>query len=411
MTGGPPLDPPVYRPFARLAFGALLVLGAPLGIWMAARGAPAAVIWLHAAVQLFGFFATLIVGVAHHLLPRFTGRPVRATALTPWLFDALVVALLLRAVGLTAPAVAIAGAALHAVAFAAFGAWVWRALEPPPLALLRAQLTVSSAWLAAAAALEAWLRARGGGAPDPAGMPVVYEMALVGGVLGWVLGVPLRAGPMFVRDWRVPPALARATPWALALSVGLEAAAGVGGGRPSWARAADVVAFATLAAALVAAGALGRSRGTLPMLSRSAPESRIFRVAVASALGGLLLSAWSLALGAGAPRALTDAVRHLLAIGVVGAVVVAMIFRLIPALEGRPLPWPALRGVALGALAAAVALRTAPALGPLGGLGVAPLITASGVLAWAAFAYAGAGLVAGQGESRSSTSSTVDVPR
>jgi uncharacterized protein involved in response to NO len=96
------------------------------------------------------------------------------------------------------------------------------------------------------------------------------------------------------------------------------------------------------------------------MLSRSAPEARIFRVAVVSALGGVALSFWALSLGAEAPRALTDAVRHLLAVGAIGAVVIAMTFRLIPVLEGRPLPWPALRGVALWTLAGAVALRTAP---------------------------------------------------
>jgi hypothetical protein len=101
MTGGPSLDPPVYRPFALLAFAAILLLGAPLGMWLLMRpaGAAASLIWLHVAVQLFGFLATLIVGVAHHLLPRFTGRAVRPTALTSWLFAGLAVALVLRVAG------------------------------------------------------------------------------------------------------------------------------------------------------------------------------------------------------------------------------------------------------------------------------------------------------------------------
>jgi hypothetical protein len=395
-TGGPPLDPPVYRPFARLAFASVLLLGAPLGVWMAAGHAPAQAIWLHAAVQLFGFFATLIVGVAHHLLPRFAGRSAGASTLTPWLLAGLVAALVLRVAGVALGFGAAAGAAVHALVFAALAGWVWRALDPPPLRLLRAQLTASSAWLAAAAALEAWLRVRGTGLPDAAGMQVVYAMALIGGVIGWVLGVLLRAGPMFVRDWRVPPALARATPWALALSIALVAAPALGA--PSeWtaalARAGDIVAFAAVAAAVATAGTLRRARGALPMLSRSVPESRIFRVAVASALAGVVLSVWALALGAEAPRALTDAVRHLLAIGVIGAVVVAMTFRLIPVLEGRPLPWPALRGVALAALTASVVVRTAPALLPAGWPGAASLVAASGVLAWIAFACAGIGLV------------------
>jgi hypothetical protein len=374
---------------------------------MAGGRAPAPVIWLHAGVQLFGLFGALILGVAHHLLPRFTGRSVRPTALTPWLCHGLAVALALRAVAVLWPPAAAGGAALHAGVFAAFAVWVWRALDPPPLRLLRAQLTLSSVWLAAAAALEGGLRARGGGVPDAAGMQAVYAMALVGGVLGWVLGVLLRAGPMFVRDWRVPATLARATPWALALSVALSATAALAAsgtvgtpglvspaGAARLARAGDVVAFVTLAAAAVTAGALRRAPRALPMLSRSAPEARIFRVAVVSALGGVALSLWALALGPDAPRGLTDAVRHLLAVGAIGAVVIAMTFRLIPVLEGRPLPWPALRGVALWTLAGAVTLRTAPIL--LGSHTVAPLLAASGALAWVAFVCAGVSLVGGR---------------
>ena len=381
-----PVEPPVYRAFARLAFASMLLVGAPLGVWMAGGHASAQAIWLHAAAQLFGFFATLIVGVAHHLLPRFTGRPVRATALTSWLFGLLALALLLRLAGLLWPPLAGVGALLHTAALAAFAVWVWRALDPPPLRLLRAQLTMSTLWLAAAAALEAWLRARGGGFPDARFMPLVYTMALVGGVLGWVLGVLLRAGPMFVREWLVPRWLARATPWALALAVALAALGAVGAPAVA-ARASDALALGTAAAVVLAAGTLRRSRGAFPMLSRSLPEARIFRVAAASAVAGAGLSVVALGLGAGVPRALTDAIRHLLAIGVLGAVVIAMTFRLIPVLERRPLPWAPLRTVALGALIAAVVLRTAQGWLP------PAWREASGVLAAVAFACPAVGLV------------------
>jgi hypothetical protein len=400
-TGGPSLDPPVYRPFALLAFAAILLLGAPLGMWLLMRpaGTAASLIWLHAVVQLFGFLATLIVGVAHHLLPRFTGRAVRPTALTSWLFAGLAAALVLRVAGAMAPedagatvVASVGGALVHTITFASFAAWVWRTLDPPPLRLVRVQLTLSSAWLAAAAALETWLRVRSRGVPDAAGMQVVYAMALAGGVLGWVLGVLLRAGPMFVGDWRVPTWLARATPGTLALSVGLTAASAAGA--PSIvARAADMLAVATVAAVMLAAGALRRSPRALPMLSRSVPEARIFRVAVASSLAASVLALWALALGPDAPRALTDAIRHLVAIGVVGAIVIAMTFRLIPPLEGRPLPWPGLRSVALWTLAGALVLRTSQVLVPLGWHAVTPLVGASAVLAWAAFACAGSSFV------------------
>jgi NnrS protein len=399
MTGGSPVEPPVYRPFALLAFASVLLLGAPLGVWMALGGAPAQVVWLHAAVQLFGFFGTLIVGVAHHLLARFTGRPTGATALTPWLLAGLAAALALRVAGVAfSPSLTLAGAPLHALVFTAFAVWVWRAIDPPPLRPLRARLALASAWLAAAAALETWLRARGGGVPDAAGMQVVYAMAVVGGVLGWVLGVLLRAGPMFVRDWRVPPALVHVTPWALGLSVALHAAASFAVESVALAsmlaRAGDAVAWATLAAVIPAAGALRRSHGAPPMLSRSLPESRIFRVAVASALAGCGLALWALYLGPEAPRILTDAVRHLLAIGMIGAVVIAMTFRLIPALERRRLPWPVLRTVALWSLVGAVALRTGQVLTLFVPFDVTPVTAASGMLAWIAFGSAGSNLIA-----------------
>lgn len=386
MTGSPPLDPPVYRPFARLAFASMALLGAPLGVWMAGGHAPAAVTWLHAGAQLFGFFATLIVGVAHHLLPRFTGHAARATSLTPWLFAALLLALLLRLAGVAWALAAVAGALVHAAALGAFAGWVWRALDPPPLRLLRAQLIAATGWLAAASALEAWLRARGGGVPDAAGMQAVYAMALIGGVLGWVLGVLLRAGPMFVRDWRVPWWIAHATPWALAVSVSLTGIAAAGAWRVA-ARAGDALALLTVATVVLAAGALRRSPGALPMLSRSVPEARIFRVAAGSALTGAGLALIGVWHGGDVPYALIDAIRHLLAIGVIGAVVIAMTFRLIPVLEGRPLPWPALRAVALWALIAAVVLRTAQAWLP------PPWREVSGVLAAIAFACPAANLV------------------
>jgi uncharacterized protein involved in response to NO len=217
-------------------------------------------------------------------------------------------------------------------------------------------------------------------------MQVVYAMALVGGVLGWVLGVLLRAGPMFVREWLVPSWLARATPWALALSVTL-AALGAAGAPAIAARAGDALALATVAGVVLAAGTLGRSRGALPMLSRSVPEARIFRVAAASAVTGTGLALIALGLGSDVPRSLTDAIRHLLAIGVIGAVVIAMTFRLIPVLERRALPRAPLREIALAALIAAVVLRTAQ--------GVLPPVwrEVSGVLAVVAFACPAVGLV------------------
>ena len=131
----------MYRLFALLAFGTTILIGVPLGIrilawlYLGASAVSVEVLQVHASVQLFSFFGTLIVGVAHHLLPRFTRRAVRATALTPWLVACLALAAALRVAGAWGggPGTLAAAAALQFTAFGAFGGWVWRMLDPPPL--------------------------------------------------------------------------------------------------------------------------------------------------------------------------------------------------------------------------------------------------------------------------------------
>jgi hypothetical protein len=401
---------PVYRPFALVALGGSVLLGTPVGVWLLAwlhLGAPApSVSWLllHAGVQVFGLFGTLIVGVAHHLLPRFTGRVVAPSAVTPWLAGLLTTGLVLRVAGVVpGPAgLAAAGALAQAAAFALFGGWVWRTLDPPPLARLRRHLTASTAWLALAAALEVALRAAAlaDGLPvaDPAAMRAVHSIALLGGVVGWVTGVLLRAGPMFVAGWQVPAPVIRVVTWGPALAAVLRAATlpADPGARPVLARLADLAALGAVAALAVSAGALRRGGRALPMLARSPAEARIFRVGVLSAvLGAAGAAVLALAAAAGWPHpALADALRHLVTIGFLTSVVVAMIFRLIPVLEGTALPWPRLRTVALVALLGAILLRSVQGLTVYAWPGLHAAVAASGVLAWIALAAVAANLTA-----------------
>jgi hypothetical protein len=355
-------------------------------------------------VQVFGLFGTLIVGVAHHLLPRFTGRTVAATRLTPWLAALLAGALALRVAAAVAGAgwPAAAGALAQAAAFGLFAGWVWRTLDPPPLARLRCHLTASSAWLAVAAALELGLRAialaDGRAVPDPTAMRAVHSMAILGGVIGWVTGVLLRAGPMFVAGWQVPGPVTALVTWGPAAAVVLSAGTLLAGPGAAalLARLADLAALGAVATLLVSAGALRRGGRTLPMLSRSREETRIFRVAVVSALAGVLgAAALALAAALGLPHpALADALRHLVTVGVLTAVVIAMTFRLIPVLEGAALPWPRLRAVVLVALVGAVLLRSAQGLAAHGGAGLHGAVVLSGVLAWIALAAVAASLAA-----------------
>ena len=402
-------EAPLYRACAVLAFGGTVVVGVPIGIavfgalHVGTSGLSVDALLLHAGVQVFGFLGTLIVGVAHHLLPRFTGRPVAASAATPWLVALLAAALALRTSAVVAgvPVLAAGGALAHAAAFALFMAWVWRTLDPPPLAQLRRHLAASSAWLVIACAVEVGIRAATLASdrpvPDVTVMRAVHSIALLGGVVGWVTGVLLRAGPMFVPGWRVPRAIAILVPWTLGLAVALSAAAALAGPVLSvaMARLADVAALGTVAAVATAGGALRRPRRAPPMLGRNREEARIFRLGAASALVAAVAAA-AAALGATAAlphHVLADAIRHLVTVGFLTSVVVAMTFRLIPVLEGVALPWPGLRDVAFGALLGSVVLRTAQVLVVHGWPELAGAVALSGPLAWIALVAVTASLL------------------
>jgi hypothetical protein len=387
---------PAYRPFALLAFGSTVVVGTPVGVWLLAAyhgAAPAAgVPWLalHTHVQVLGFFGALIVGVAPHLWARFTGRPLpaRGAPAGAW---ALLAALALRVAGTAASLawiIAVA-AALEAVVFIRFAVHTWRALDPPPLARLRRHLTAASGWLAVAAAGELALRvaalAQGPVWPATGHLRALDVLALHGGVLGWVLGVLLRAGPMFVAGWAPGARLTAALPWLLGAGAVLSAI--VESPRALAPRLGDLVVLGTAAAVIVGAGAFRRVARGLPMAGHTGDEARLFKLAAASLVAatlGALVNAVAALAGTTVPL-LADAVRHLLTIGTIGTIATAMSFRLMPVLEGRALPWPGLRRVALVALVAAVIGRTVEILLPAGAP-VAAAVIASGALAWIAFA-------------------------
>jgi hypothetical protein len=297
-----------------------------------------------------------------------------------------------------------AASLLEAAGFVVFAAWVWRVLDAPGAAPLRRVLAASTVWFAVACLLELALywRARrlGAGVPDRAAMEAVYAMGLYGGVMGWILGVLLRAGPMFVPGWRVPRLAANVLPAVLALAVCLTAAGALAGWRGpagmALERSGQLVALGALLGVLLLAGALRIARRTLPLLSRSAEETRIFRLAIGSAVAALVgsvgaaVSAW----GGAQTHLLADAVRHLFTVGFLTTVVVAMSFRLIPVLEGTALRWPRLRSVAFWLVLLAVLLRSAEVLIAVGWAWLAPAIPLSGALVWLALGCVAANLVA-----------------
>ena len=230
-------------------------------------------------------------------------------------------------------------------------------------------------------------------------------MALLGGVGGFMLGVLLRAAPMFVAGWRVPPALERVAPWTLGLGLVLAVAGEAGGGAPgavALARLGEAAAAGTIAAAALAGGALGRPGARRSLLARGGPELWLFRLAIlcaaVAALGSLVAAAvaWH-----GVPLGLfADALRHLVTVGFLTSVVVAMALRLVPAFEGGPARWPRVRALAFAALAAAVGLRSSEVLADHVWAGILPWLPLSGLLVWLALAAVLATLLAAARERR-----------
>ncbi len=393
-------EPPVYRPFALLAFGTAALGGIPLGVWMLMRlywgGGPVPPAWplLHAHLQIFGLFGVLILGVAHHLVPRFADRPV-APDRGPTLFVLVTVALALRIGGTVSGhgGAVFAATALEAAAFAWFAVWLRRALAAPELALTRRHLGLATGWWIAALVVEAGARWPGI-EPDPRAMRAVHAMALLGGAGGWILGVLLRAAPMFVTGWRVPMALGRAAPWTLGAGVAAAAAGAVGGGS-AWpealVRLGEAVAAGTIAIVAVTGGVLGprrRARSLLLQGGQGGPERALLRLAVVSVtVASLGFAAGAGMAAAGVPLGLLgDALRHLFTIGFLTTVVLAMSFRLIPVLERVRLPWSRLRDVAFVALLAGVLVRSSEVLADWVWVGVLAWLPLSGLLVWVAVA-------------------------
>lgn len=129
-------------PFVRRFIRSSLVwlgVGVLLGLMMAVNPAFIAFRPAHMHANLLGFVSMMIFGVAYHVLPRFTGRPLhspRAAALHLWLANGglagMVAAFLLRPLAGT-PAIPLlaTGATLSAAGAALFIHNIWRTLDVP----------------------------------------------------------------------------------------------------------------------------------------------------------------------------------------------------------------------------------------------------------------------------------------
>jgi len=115
-----------------------LALGVSVGVAMAVR--PAWTIYrpAHEHMNLLGFVTMMIFGVAYHVIPRFSGRPLRYPRLAVWHFWVANVGLALMVLGLiarvhvrsvTAGTASLAiGGTLSALGAYAFALNLWRTI-------------------------------------------------------------------------------------------------------------------------------------------------------------------------------------------------------------------------------------------------------------------------------------------
>jgi hypothetical protein len=365
----------------------------------------------HGQLQLVGFAGLFIAGMSLRLMPRFSGRPLAHAEVAPAVLALVGGGVVLRALAPLVDAralhdaLSIGGAALIFGGSLAFALIVVRTLAH------RDSRAEATGWffvlgaLAFAAqgalALVIAIRAADDGLRAlPVGeINALIGLQLFGFVMMFIGGITTRAVTTLIGRPR-SQVVARAA--AVLLAGGAWTYAGVTlwsatqGESAALARTADVALLGVAAAFALAAWASGvfQSRA-----DRVAAASRTTFMLVRSAMAWLLLAAgllaWYAGNGLADGRALNqfevDAVRHVLAVGVVTMLIVGMGMLIVPEFAGRRLQHPNEGWLVVGmvlALNAAVVLRAWPPLEGVDWLGTARYwpMAASGVLALAVVA-------------------------
>ncbi len=369
----PAAEPPViYPPFLKVAFLFTFTGGTTLGvialILMALRGRlgsiSGALIQAHGHVQLYGWVAIFIMGVAYHILPRLKGGDLPGTFLPKLSLAAMTAGVILRGIaqsadlGQASRLLFFLGGNLEVVAVLLFislcAPLLW---ERPSRERFERFLTAGNFFFAAATFIQVGA-VSALFAMETLAVPAFLEtpflsVFLMGFVAFWILGVSVRTLPVFMglaEPWR--PGLSFAF-WTLTFGVPL-LSLGQGmfisdpGGAGRFILAAG--------AALTAAGALvfpvalkvfGPPEPSGPGMESDRGFEKFVRAAYGwLAISALMLGAISfapLATGEAVPHAYVGAFRHALTVGFVTMMMVGMGSRIIPVFSGIALRSPAMR--------------------------------------------------------------------
>jgi uncharacterized protein involved in response to NO len=372
------MPPRIFVPFFIASLLLTLTFGATLGMINLARltadwglGAlPRPSVWAHGYVQVFGFMALFIMGVAYHVLPRFVGGTLQHAQLVPWSFWLQIAGVVAIACGFfhDGPATRtlwIAGTASLLAAGTMFCTIVLRTLRAtaPSREPFRAWVAAGALWLVAASALAVMAALTG----DVTWHRVLWTAAVSGFISSWIFGVGRRILPIFLGCQPRWPRLERP----VFLAYQIAAVAWVVGAWPySDSAVLDVVR--ACGAILLISSVVAYTAG-LRVLTAAGP---LLGCAVRSPQDGwqkYVFGAWAwlfagLALGPGLtvirvvaggvePQLLYDFARHALAFGFAAQMVLGVASRVVPNFTGKPLWSPRARDAAFYLLNASMLVR------------------------------------------------------
>jgi hypothetical protein len=371
IAAGPPPEAPVpfapappaevYPPFLKGAILATLTGGATLGLVALTiaglRGSLdtglswwTPVIQAHGHVQIFGWAALFIMGVAYHVVPRFKGTGLHRPDLARRTFWLMAGGLAARALAqpyageALAGVVGVAGAAAELAAVCLFARIIARTIasSPVPRAGFERYLLSANLWflLLAAANVASMLGMAVTGDPviPPRLNSALIHVEVVGFIGLWILGVSLRILPVFLGLRALGARTTVAVFWGVNAAVTLAAVAEVSG------LTALRVPAALFELAAVLAFVVGTRIFRPPAPSPHADPSPYYRKFIVAAYAWLTFAATLLAFisvyeaaVAPLPHELTGSYRHAITVGFITAMIMGVASRVVPVFRGVPL--------------------------------------------------------------------------
>ena len=361
------LQPRIFVPFFIASLLLTLTWGATLGMVNLARlttnwglgTLPRSSVYAHAYVQVFGFMALFVMGVAYHVLPRFVSGTLQRARLVPWSFWLQLGGVVAIACGffhggsLNRP-LWIAGSAALLVASSSFTFVIVSTLASgiPGREPFRRWVVAGSGWLVLSSALAltaaltdnvAWHRP-------------LWSAALSGFASSWIFGVGRRILPIFLgceprwlsaELWIFGAYQAGTVLWVSGIAPGVGGAFMIG----------SVIAYT---AGLGLFGRIGPAMGCALRSPQQGWEKYVFGawfwLFVSLALGpGVTLM--GVVVGRFESLLLLDVARHALALGFATQMVLGVASRVVPNFTGKPLWSPQARDIAFYLLNGSMAIR------------------------------------------------------